>query len=153
MIGAQSPPTQWYGRALEIWAALQRGENISSGQKRLLWKACYGPAQKLAKDENYAALLNRGWEHSVPMPETAIEYFDQTNPGSAPTILVSTIHNAKGREAGKVLLYSTMSKRVYDSYEDSPDSEHRLMYVGVTRAREELHYVEGFDSYPIPYRW
>lgn len=153
ILGTDSFLNTRYGRALDIWAMLQRGENISPAQQRLLWKTCYGPAQKLVKEGSYDTLLSRGWQHSVQMPESALEYFDCTTPGASPTILISTIHNAKGSEASKVLLYSTMSRKVYDSYEGAPDPEHRLMYVGITRAREELHYVEGFDNYSIPCRW
>lgn len=55
-----------------------------------------------------------------------------------PRIRVSTIHGAKGAEADNVVLQLDMADRTYREMENSPDDEHRVWYVGVTRARERL---------------
>ena len=61
----------------------------------------------------------------------------------APRVRIETIHGAKGREADNVLLLTELTGRVARGYELDPDSEHRVFYVGVTRARERLCVVEG----------
>lgn len=54
------------------------------------------------------------------------------------SLRVSTIHRAKGGEADNVLLLTDMSRRSYDSYMQQSDEEHRVWYVGATRARHRL---------------
>lgn len=58
--------------------------------------------------------------------------------GDRPRIRISTIHGAKGAEADNVLLCTDMAERSYREMESCPDDEHRVWYVGVTRARERL---------------
>ena len=54
-------------------------------------------------------------------------------------IHIDTIHGVKGGEADNVLLCSDMSYRTWRGFQDQPDHEHRVFYVGVTRARKALH--------------
>ena len=56
-----------------------------------------------------------------------------------PRVRISTIHGAKGQEADHVLLRSDMAPRTYAGYQINPDIEHRTFYVGMTRARKNLH--------------
>ncbi len=56
-----------------------------------------------------------------------------------PTIRISTIHSAKGAEEDNVLLVTDMSRKVADSAIKDPDSEHRVWYVAVTRAKKSLY--------------
>ena len=56
-------------------------------------------------------------------------------------IKLSTIHGAKGGEADKVLLLSDLSTRFAKEYERNSDDINRLLYVGITRAKQELHIV------------
>lgn len=75
-------------------------------------------------DENRAyatALLNRG-----------INIFEK------PKIRLSTIHGAKGGEADNVLLYLDLSSKALDHMHEHPDDAHRQMYVGITRAKNNL---------------
>jgi superfamily I DNA/RNA helicase len=60
--------------------------------------------------------------------------------GKAP-IRLSTIHGAKGGEADNVLLISDLTTKFSLDYERDSDSVNRLLYVGVTRARQSLHIV------------
>jgi DNA helicase-2/ATP-dependent DNA helicase PcrA len=54
-------------------------------------------------------------------------------------IHVDTIHGVKGGEADNVLIMTDQSYRTWKASHSDPDSEHRVMYVGVTRARKALH--------------
>jgi superfamily I DNA/RNA helicase len=59
-----------------------------------------------------------------------------------PRIRISTIHAAKGGEATNVILLTDISSRVFKSYQQNPDDESRVFYVGLTRAKENLFLIE-----------
>lgn len=56
-------------------------------------------------------------------------------------IKLSTIHGAKGGEADNVLLISDLSTKFASEYDNNPDDINRLLYVGITRAKQALHIV------------
>ena len=56
-------------------------------------------------------------------------------------IKLSTIHGAKGGEADNVLLISDLSTKFAQDYNRNADDILRLLYVGVTRAKQSLHIV------------
>ena len=56
-------------------------------------------------------------------------------------IKLSTIHGAKGGEADNVLLISDLSTKFAQEYERNSDDINRLLYVGITRAKQALHIV------------
>ena len=68
-----------------------------------------------------------------------------------PRIRISTIHAAKGGEATNVILLTDISSRVFKSYQQNPDDESRVFYVGLTRAKENLFLIEPQTQkyYPI----
>lgn len=63
-----------------------------------------------------------------------------------PRIKLSTIHAAKGGEADNVLLLSDMSRRTWEDWQRFPDDEHRVFYVGATRAKHNLRIVAARDA-------
>ena len=74
------------------------------------------------EDRAYAsALLNRG-----------VNIFEK------PKIKLSTIHGAKGGEADNVLLFTDLSGKALKEMENNPDDAHRVLYVGITRAKHNL---------------
>ena len=56
-------------------------------------------------------------------------------------IKLATIHGVKGNEKQNVVLPLCLPKASLDAYEKDPTDEHRLMYVGATRAKESLHII------------
>lgn len=61
-------------------------------------------------------------------------------------ITVETIHWAKGQEAGTVILsLDTTHSVLQNSANGIPDPERRLLYVGMTRAKEKLVLAQGID--------
>ena len=56
-------------------------------------------------------------------------------------IKLSTIHGAKGGEADNVLLLSDLSTKFAKEYDKNADDINRLLYVGITRAKQALHIV------------
>lgn len=67
-----------------------------------------------------------------------------------PRVRVETIHGAKGLEAENVVLLTDLSYRTQRAYELDPDSEHRVWYVGATRASNRLFPVEPSGPYRYP---
>ena len=59
-----------------------------------------------------------------------------------PRIRLSTIHAAKGGEADNVVLLTDITTRVYKNYQENPDDENRVFYVGITRTKENLFLIE-----------
>lgn len=62
-----------------------------------------------------------------------------------PRVTISTIHGVKGGEADNVAMMMDISPRVAEGMRNDPDPEHRVWYVGVTRARERLYLVNPQD--------
>ena len=58
-------------------------------------------------------------------------------------ILLSTIHHVKGGEADNVVLFFDITRKVDTSFQEDLDSELRVLYVAVTRARQNLYLVQG----------
>jgi thymidine kinase len=56
-------------------------------------------------------------------------------------IKLSTIHGAKGGEADHVLLLTDLSPKFANEYAHNADDVNRLLYVGLTRAKETLHII------------
>jgi len=70
---------------------------------------------------------------------------------SKPRIRIETIHGSKGREAQRVALATDIRPRSFRGYLDNPNQEHRVFYVGATRAKEELFVLtpETEKFYPL----
>jgi len=64
---------------------------------------------------------------------------------AAPRITISTIHGSKGGEADNVVLFTDLSPAAASEMMRNPDDMHRVFYVGVTRAKQNLYIVEAED--------
>lgn len=61
-------------------------------------------------------------------------------------IRVSTIHKVKGSEADNVVLLLGMSRPTWNEFQRNQDPEHRVFYVGATRAKKALFLVYSEDQ-------
>jgi len=59
-----------------------------------------------------------------------------------PQVHIGTIHSVKGGEADHVVLRTDLTYRTSLGLEADPDNEHRVFYVGATRARKHLYLVD-----------
>ena len=66
---------------------------------------------------------------------------------SKPRIVLSTIHGVKGGEQDNVVLLTDLSRNTQRNYEQNPDDENRLFYVGATRTKSHLHIIRPKDIY------
>ena len=64
-----------------------------------------------------------------------------------PRVQIDTVHSAKGREADNVLLLTDSTSRIAKAFVNDEDSEHRVWYVGVTRASQNLYVVTQKTRY------
>lgn len=69
---------------------------------------------------------------------------------AAPRVRISTVHGAKGRQADHVLLLTDLTPLTHAGFLKEPDDEHRVFYVGATRALESLHLVAPQTAYEYP---
>jgi superfamily I DNA/RNA helicase len=88
----------------------------------------------------------------LKLEETERNYFKKliTNFGygilnSIPKITLATIHGVKGREADTVIINQNLTHKTYDAMMCDSEPEHRLFYVGVTRAKTQLMLIEPED--------
>lgn len=61
-----------------------------------------------------------------------------------PRININTIHGVKGGESDNVVLLTDISRK---SYESPQDQENRVLYVGLTRTKNNLHLVQPNTEY------
>lgn len=64
-----------------------------------------------------------------------------------PRVIISTIHGAKGGEADNVVIVTDISYKCFKEADKNPDDESRVFYVGVSRARENLHIIAPQTSF------
>ena len=104
-------------------------------------------------EQNYGLKTNAVWfEAFDDAPKRDITYLRKMRKNGeklneSPRITLSTIHGAKGGECENVVLLTDLSLNTMKSYEQNPDDENRLFYVGATRTKEHLHIVEPKQKY------
>jgi superfamily I DNA/RNA helicase len=129
----------------------ERGGTMTATEARALAKALDRPRPALKKLTQYAFNTVFGFPPNAPW-HVALVGIDQERRDyyvsclrrgerlTAPArVRIETIHGVKGAEADNVMLMTDMSARTARGYERAPDNEHRVFYVGATRARNTLH--------------
>jgi len=147
-------------RAILAYTTLQRGGRIEGADAMLVYLAMGLKSDKVNIDEKktYDAaelmlVAKVDWHDSlIRIPLDDREYYRICLRRGAkltekPRIRISTIHGAKGAEAEHVLLSTDMNYRVQKGYEMEPDQEHRVWYVGTTRASVSLNLIAPTSVY------
>ena len=94
----------------------------------------------LLVDGEWYEVMNKISEYDVAYIRRLLDLGEDLQ--KEPRIKTSTIHQAKGGECDNVVVLTDVGKIVYKSYTKNPDDEHRVFYVAVTRAKENLYIVE-----------
>ena len=89
--------------------------------------------------------LDAAPEHKIRYIRRMRENGEQLN--KKPRITLSTIHGVKGGEQDNVILLTDLSKNTQRNYEQNPDDENSLFYVGATRTKNHLHIIRPKDIY------
>ena len=161
--------------AIKLYEKLRKGKTITVGQGLLIYEYIstkvgvrYG-MKTVLKAENpetlisltdmenkYGLLTTAIWHEAldrIPLDQKdyllgALKHGEKIDEAR---IRVSTIHGVKGGEADNVVLLCDMAKRTYLEYQNNPDDEARVWYVGVTRARQNLYivYPRTPNHYPL----
>jgi len=165
--GEHRPVSSTVLNAIEVWKKLKMGNTITLVDVKTLYNKIktrlgvkHGFKTFKKEDEkklflledlknNYGLLVDGEWWEVL----SGVSSFDITylrrlekigeDIQGEPRIRVSTIHQAKGGECDNVVVLLDLGKIVYKSYLKNPDDEHRVFYVAVTRAKENLYIVEA----------
>ena len=93
-------------------------------------------ARELEGDENFAPKTLRGYLREVE------DRVQQNNPPTMPVVTLATLHAAKGLEWERVFMVGASEGILplqIDATEAVINEERRLFYVGMTRAKQDLH--------------
>lgn len=93
-------------------------------------------ARELESDENFSPKTLRGYLREVE------DRVQQNNPPTMPVVTLATLHAAKGLEWERVFLIGASDGQLplaNSSGDVALDEERRLFYVGITRAKADLH--------------
>lgn len=138
-------------RAARVYEAMRRGATATRHEAKTLLPYLPGPVPELAGngvawgDLFAEEARQRDWMQALElMPLADREYVRALRrrgeslykPGR---VRIGTVHSVKGAEAEHVALVTDVSRRVERGSQVDPDGEHRVQYVGITRASEVLH--------------
>lgn len=140
---------------IQLWEALRSGkiDKIWPNEIRRLAKVLDLPVPQMQETKQYDVGEDFGWPLNLiwhkamhGISENDREwYIACLRRGEKlqrePRIRIETIHGVKGAEADNVLILSDISGRTERGYKLQPNHEHRVFYVGVTRAKKSLHIV------------
>jgi superfamily I DNA/RNA helicase len=161
--------------AIRYYERLRKGKTLTVAQALQVYEYCstkvgvrYGSKSVLKAEDpevivtlsdlksKYGLLVDNIWHEAldrIPLDQKdyllgALRHGENINEAR---IRVSTIHGVKGGEADNVVLFMDMAKRTYVEYQNNPDDEARVWYVGVTRARQNLYiiYPRTPNHYPL----
>ncbi len=93
-------------------------------------------ARELENDENFSPKTLRGYLREVE------DRVQQNNPPTMPVVTLATLHAAKGLEWERVFLIGASDGQLplaNSAGDVALDEERRLFYVGITRAKADLH--------------
>lgn len=145
--------------AQAMYKYLSSGDRIARGFKKKMEGASREEQfdfEKLFKEYGLVAFKDMPWDMALDVIGPADLSFlraaeTKESLDQPPRIDISTIHGAKGREADHVAIISDMSYRTNEAFQTNQDAEHRVWYVGVTRARHSLHILAPTTdkSYPL----
>jgi len=136
--GFRDPWHSSFGNAVAAFNMLKEGGTINARQQKSLDRYCRVTTITKAMS----------WDRYLTIPDRFIDYMMRTE-GMEATVQLSTIHGSKGMEAEHVVLYTGITQRVQDGMAYDADAEHKVFYVGATRAKHRLDVVAGELNYEI----
>lgn len=124
-------------RVVIAWTKFTRGEQLTKSELQLI-----------AQYRKPEATTEMNWMEALAMDTESIEYIrglkrrgeKLKGPGR---VTISTIHSAKGCESENVALLLDTNRNIARNWltSETANDEYRVLYVGLTRARENLYLV------------
>ena len=143
-----------------VYAYLKLNEGVTFGFKSMPGASPDGFYSIEDLEKDYGLLTRAPWDKALTrISERDRRYLaacirkGETLMGD-PRITISTIHRAKGAQADKVMLLTDISNRKNMFWkQEEIDDEARVFYVGLTRAKKELHLIQPMFSpgYSVPH--
>lgn len=127
---------------------------LTARQISMIEKGLYGIYGIHMCTPKMAGIFKLQWHEAIEMSEEQKQYFmriSEIDPSFniKPTIHLSTIHGAKGKEADRVILINGMTEKSAEQYfSGNVDGEIRVFYVGVTRAKNRLDIISDQNMIP-----
>jgi superfamily I DNA/RNA helicase len=156
----------------KVIAAIRSWESYRSDRDGRRWRS-FGWLVSTAKAEDYRRCTNRAkealpaWYNALDLISGEVAWSLRRALSKGENLLeparvrLMTIHQAKGLEADHVVLDLRMSPTTYRSALQNGAAEHRVWYVGMTRSRERLLFLQPprkskrskrhVASYQLPY--
>ena len=159
----------------QIWIRLNQGAFVSSEEAQTLYKSLvvkkghvargFSDGKSLQNEKSvdldklkshHGLLIEGDWKQLHILDQykdymqTLLERGDDLM--KKPSIELLTLHGSKGKECENVCLFTDFGTEgqdefIYRSAYENPDSEHRLFFVGATRAKENLHVMQPNSDY------
>jgi len=159
----------------QIWIRLNQGAFISGEEAQTLYKSLvvkkghvargFSDGKSLQNEKSvdlqklkthHGLLIQGDWkqlhisDQYKDYMQTLLERGDDLM--KEPNIELLTLHGSKGKECENVCLFTDyglegQDEFIYRSAYEDPDPEHRLFFVGVTRAKENLYLMQPTSDY------
>jgi superfamily I DNA/RNA helicase len=133
--------------AIKVYDAMSTGAGVKRGFKKLPGVAPESEVDMAWLRENGGLLRDEIWHVALDRiePKETAYILKALRKGekisSEPRVRMSTIHGSKGGEATHVVLITDMAARTHREFEQNPEDEARVWYVGATRAKQKLSIV------------
>lgn len=142
--------------AIQLWERLRKGAKLPKSAVELLYPLLCTEKRNACKSKilkhDFVAISDLGignsiWHETLTgIPLVDKEYYISLlrrgeKLTAEPKVHINTIHGVKGGEATNVALLTDISDRTHKGSLINPDAEHRVFYVGTTRAKENLHVI------------
>lgn len=145
-------------KAIKLYLNIQvKGEReLKTSETKLLTDVMHPClADKFGTEEMMEVFKTYGWQEALSIRYDYVPYFTALlykwpDLDIEPTIHISTIHGAKGKEADKVILFNGMGQKTAEKFsEGKVESEVRVFYVAVTRTKKELYIIQHDNPFPM----
>lgn len=138
-----------YSNAIRIFNKIKNmsdKDTISAYELNTLRSVGTPKAVKFINNADFKSLIKMQLRHAIILPTTKTRYYETVDMSAKPNIKLSTIHGAKGMEADRVVILDGMTSRVVSNLEVDPNPEHQVWYVAVTRSKNKLDIINGYEG-------
>jgi len=125
-----------------LWERQRQGKTLNDEERDIVQKHRLSPGEVSTQQEWFYA-LDRIPEREALYLRAVLRRYGNDGLMKPPRVWLSTIHAVKGMEADHVVMEAGMSPSSKNELHANSDSEARVVYVGVTRARESFTLVGG----------
>ena len=138
-----------FAAGVRAFNKLKRGERLRDGERSALFHVGSDDTKRALERNDYDDITRQPFYTALLIPARVIDFYQDADLDSEPTIRLSTIHASKGHEADQVILLTDMTTRVQQTADKHPDDEIRVFYVGMTRSKNILDIVEGYNGFKL----